>query len=143
MSGLSPLLGLLANAYLDLYALGQGFCLRRRGKWLLGDDSPARLQKWQLLERLHDRNKDVEIKREDGADHIAVARKIAVQPFILCELNMPYKTTSPEAIPIRLMITCSSVKACMDRPKIMAALIAGACEESSSWTSERQWSRCR
>jgi hypothetical protein len=54
---------------------------------------------------------------------IVVARKRAVQPLILCELNMPYKTMRPDMIPIRLIATCSSVKLCIDMPRIMGRIV--------------------
>jgi hypothetical protein len=57
---------------------------------------------------------------------IVIARKGAVQPLILCELNMPYKTMRPDMIPIRLITlitTCSSVKLSIDMPRIMGRIV--------------------
>ena len=48
-----------------------------------------------------------------------VARNSAVQPGIRCAPSMPYSTTRPETMPIKLMATCSLVKAAIDSPRIM------------------------
>ena len=42
---------------------------------------------------------------------IVVSRKMAVRPGIRLEPNSPNKTTRPETIPIRLMMTCRIVTA--------------------------------
>jgi hypothetical protein len=54
----------------------------------------------QLLERLDDADEGVEVKRRDS-----VARNNAVQPPNNLPVTSPYKTTRPDAMPIRLMKT--------------------------------------
>src|SRR5438128_4348599 len=47
-------------------------------------------------------------------------RKIAVVRFIRFPARSPNRTTNPEMIPARLMMTCTSVYVASDMPKIMA-----------------------
>src|SRR5579859_1073458 len=49
---------------------------------------------------------------------IVVTRNSAVQPGTILEPRSPDKTTRPETMPIRLMMTCSMVKADRLIPKI-------------------------
>src|SRR5580704_18231024 len=49
-----------------------------------------------------------------------VNRKSAVQPGEPLPPSQPNRTTAPEKIPIKLMITCSVVNVAVDNPKIMA-----------------------
>src|ERR1700730_11714150 len=59
---------------------------------------------------------------------IVVTRNSAVQPGITLEPRSPYKTTRPETIPIRLMMTCSIVKVDKLIPRIMTRPLVGTCE---------------
>src|SRR6516162_10455441 len=50
---------------------------------------------------------------------IVVSRKSAVMPGSRCEPKSPNRTTKPETIPIRLMMTCTIVKADRLIPRTM------------------------
>src|SRR5262245_10821017 len=54
-----------------------------------------------------------------------VRRKIAVVPGNLCEANIPPTTISPLPIATRVMMTCKSVKAPTDIPRIMESPVIG------------------
>ncbi len=54
--------------------------------------------------------------------NIVVAKKSAVQPGRRLAPNMPMRTRSPERIPTKLKMTCTSVKVDVDRPRIMSRL---------------------
>src|SRR5438105_15925638 len=53
-----------------------------------------------------------------------VMRKIAVHAFIRFPVRSPNRTTTPEKIPARLMMTCTSVYVASDMPKIMARRVS-------------------
>jgi hypothetical protein len=54
-----------------------------------------------------------------------VTRKIAVAPSNRFPRIIPYKTRSPEPMPIRLNSTCKSVNVEVDMPKIMVPSVVG------------------
>src|SRR5664279_2476126 len=54
-----------------------------------------------------------------------VVKKIAVQPSRRLLLSRPNRTTKPDPIPARLMITCNSVKVESDMPRSMVYVLSG------------------
>jgi hypothetical protein len=55
---------------------------------------------------------------------IVVARKSSVKPLNRRSVSMPSSTTTPEAIPMRLMMTCTVVNVDNDIPKIMTRILS-------------------
>jgi hypothetical protein len=106
-------------------------------EWRLGLLRSQRMQRRNLEEGLHDPDENIEVeglvRRQEVIEGkpkpvtlvaTVVARKSAVQPSSRFPVSSPKTTTNPDAIPTRLIKTCTRVNVDVVIPTIMSCILS-------------------